>query len=251
MYTIKERVRYSEVNADRRLELYAILNYFQDVTNFHSQDSGVGIDYVTERGRVWLLSSWQIEIEEPPELFDEITVGTWPYEFKGLYGFRNFILYNETKGHTVAAYANSVWFLMDVSSMRPAKIEHDDIFAYPLEPAYPMEYKPRRIALPKKDTLSAADVLTLPAIPVTEHMLDTNHHVNNGWYVRLAENCLVLSEEDASKSICSMRAEYSKSAVLKDSMVPVQIHIPGTCEYYLSMQDESGQPYAIVEFTMK
>ena len=92
MYTFEGRVRYSEVTKEQTLDLYAILNYFQDCSNFHSADLGVGVQYLTQHQRAWLLSAWQVELIHAPSLFDRVTVGTWPYDFKGIYGYRNFIL---------------------------------------------------------------------------------------------------------------------------------------------------------------
>ena len=122
MYTLQSRVRYSEVTKDLNMDLYSILNYFQDCSNFQSADLGVGVEYLMGCGRVWLLSAWQVTLIEPPRLFDRITVGTWPYAFKGMYGYRNFILYNESSGHKPSAIANSIWFLADIKTDRKSVV---------------------------------------------------------------------------------------------------------------------------------
>ena len=235
MYTFQSRVRYSEINQERTLSLSSILDYFQDCSNFHSEDLGVGISYLESRKRVWLLSSWQIEILEP------ITIGTWPYDFRGLYGYRNFILYNEKHGRKVSAYANSIWFLLDTSTGLPTRITPEDMRAYPLEPAYPMEYAPRKITLPDASLLQSA---SFPPIPVSPALLDTNHHVNNGQYVRIAESFL-----PEGFSIHGMRAEYRRAAVLNDFIYPVllrQKQADHCC--YILLADTAGQPYAIINF---
>ncbi len=242
MYSFSSRVRYTEIDRQRNLDLYSMLNYFQDCSTFHSFDLGVGINYLEERQRVWLLSSWQVELFQPPKLFDNITIATSPYDFKGLYGYRNFVLYNESKNHEVAACANSIWFLMDTATMRPTRITAEDSSCYLLKPPYPMEYAPRKISLP--DNFAQLSSAAEPAIPVTEHLLDTNHHVNNAQYVRLAMGCL---PEDFT--IHRMRAEYRKSAVSGDQIVPVFAHIAETNQYIVSLNDTSGQTFAIVEFS--
>ena len=43
-------------------------------------------------GKVWMLNSWQIVVERYPTYGESITVGTWPYDFKGPLGMRNFII---------------------------------------------------------------------------------------------------------------------------------------------------------------
>lgn len=250
MYTFQNRIRYSEVDSNRKLTLYSIINYFQDCSNFQSADLGIGVKELTGLGRVWLLSSWQIELIKLPELFDHITIGTWPYDFKGMYGYRNFILYNESHSHEVAAYANSIWFLMDTQSKRPLRITAEDSSPYQLEPAYPMEYAPRKIALPSPaspgtDASSCIrQIHSGTPITVTPMLLDTNHHVNNGQYVRIAECSL-----PESFRIKSMRVEYRRAAILNDVIVPVLHETVNEGICYVSLNNQNGEPYAIVEFT--
>ena len=63
MYEYKTRIRYSEVNSDGILSLPSLLDYFQDCSIFHSEDIGLGLEYLKENNMVWVLSSWQIDIK--------------------------------------------------------------------------------------------------------------------------------------------------------------------------------------------
>lgn len=65
-YSFESYVRYSEIGEDRVLTLNSVINYFQDCSTFHSEHTGVGIDYLQEKNRVWVLSSWQIVVERYP-----------------------------------------------------------------------------------------------------------------------------------------------------------------------------------------
>ena len=42
MYSIESRIRYSETDKNEELTLPAIIDYFQDVAIFHSEDIGAG-----------------------------------------------------------------------------------------------------------------------------------------------------------------------------------------------------------------
>ena len=46
MYSFSTRVRYSEVDSNLTLSFPAIINYFQDCSIFHSEDLGIGIDFL-------------------------------------------------------------------------------------------------------------------------------------------------------------------------------------------------------------
>ena len=95
MYSYEARIRYSECGSDRRLTIPALINLFQNCSSFHSEDIGVGIDYVTERDGAWFILNWQIDIGKMPSFCDKVKVCTVPYEFKGFFGSRNFWLEDE------------------------------------------------------------------------------------------------------------------------------------------------------------
>lgn len=76
MYSIKQRVRYSEADHTKHLTLTGIINYFQDCSTFQSEDIGVGIDYLERHKKGWILSSWQIIVKRYPKIGEELEVGT-------------------------------------------------------------------------------------------------------------------------------------------------------------------------------
>lgn len=235
MYSIQSRVRYSEVDRSRDMTFLALMNYFQDCCAIQSEDIGRGVDYLMEHEIAWVLSSWQIVMVRPPRFGEQITVNTWPYDFKGLYGYRNFSLENE-QGE-ILAYANSVWVFVDTKLNRPAKIPKTVSEAYHLEEKYPMEYADRKIALPK-------EMEAKKSFAVQPEQIDTNHHVNNERYVAMAQNFL-----GENVRILKMRAEYKKAAVLGDTIFPF-VHKDGKI-VTVSLADEQAVPYAIVEFVLE
>ncbi len=235
MYTWESRVRFSEIGEDKRLTLDGILNYFQDSSTFHSEDVGNGMDVVEGLHRVWVLSSWQIVVNEYPRIGEKIKLGTWPYDFNRFFGGRNFIMYGDDG--RVLAYANSLWTYLNSENGRPARVDDEILTRYPLEPKYDMDYADRKIALP--EVMEAKT-----SFPVEVYHLDTNHHVNNGQYVKLAGAYLPQDFE-----IAQMRAEYKKSAVLGDMICPKVYEEEN--RVLVSLEDEAGNPYAAIEFMRK
>ena len=149
MYQFDSRVRYSETDEEGRLSLTGILNYFQDCSTFQSEDLGMGVRYLTEHGRAWWLTSWQIVIDRYPVLGEKIVISTWPYDFKGIYGYRNFTLQDQEGGYL--ARAASVWFFFDTVRQKPARITPEDIRGYgEAQPRLTMDYASRKIALPEE-----------------------------------------------------------------------------------------------------
>lgn len=235
MYSFNSRIRYSETGSDKLLTLTGVLNYFQDCSTFHSEDLGVGIDFLTQKNRAWLLNSWQIAICSFPALGQQIKVSTWPYDFKGTFGSRNFLM--EAPDGTPYAYANSLWVYVDTSCGHPARIPKEIGELYGVEEKYPMDYAPRKIKIPELFQQTEA-------FSVTAANIDTNHHVNNGQYVQMAAQWL-----PQDFAIGQMRAEYRRSAVLGDIIIPHISHGNNLCT--VSLNDTQDSVYAIIEFTRK
>lgn len=231
MYSFQTKVRYSETDETGRMRLDAMVDYFQDCSVFHSESLGLGIGYLKERTLAWVLNAWQIVIETYPRFCDELTVATFPYAFKGFIGYRNFYMENQNGEKIVQA--NSIWSLVDISQMRPVKPDKEMEEKYTVEPKLDMEYAPRKIELPASCTREQE-------ILVKAHHLDSNNHVNNAQYIRMAMDYI-----PAGKEIRTLRAEYKKQAVLGDVMIPFIGSKDGKCVAALCDTDE--KPYAVIE----
>lgn len=232
MYTFNSRVRYSETDEQGRLSVTGIINYLQDCSTFQSEDLGLGIDYLKSHNRAWWLSSWQIVIERYPCLGEEITMGTWPYDFKGMYGLRNFTIQDKYGAYLVKA--NSMWFLFDTEKQRPVKVQKEDIRGYQEQTHGPLDmvYAPRKIDVP-------GHWEECSPIAVGRHHIDTNHHVNNAQYVEIARE--VIPE---GFKIGELRIEYKKAAVMKDMIYPRISRFEGG--YAISLCDKENLPYAVI-----
>lgn len=240
MYTFDSRVRYSETDSEGRLTMEALLNYFQDCSTFQSEDLGVGIRYLKEKNRVWVLSSWQIVVDRFPELCEHITVGTFPYDFKGCFGLRNFFM-KDTAGNFLAK-ANTIWTLIDTESFKPVRVGEEFYQKYQFEEKLDMEYAGRKVADPVEGHLAEE-------IVVRAQHLDVNHHVNNGQYVGMAMEFL-----PEGFKITQMRAEYRRQAFLHDVLHPyvsVRKKENDGEAWTVSLQDADGGVYVNVEFEGK
>ncbi|MBR6771161.1 MAG: acyl-[Lachnospiraceae bacterium] len=232
MYEIAGRIRYSEVDDGGKLTLGALLDYFQDCSTFHGEDVGMGVAYMAGRQQAWVLSAWQIVVERYPELGEKVQIKTAPYDFKGFFGYRNFLMVSD-EGERLAC-ANTLWMLLDTQKVCPVRIPEEIVAAYVVEKPLPMDYAPRRIEIPPKEGRQ------LGSIEIKRHHLDMNHHVNNGQYIKIAMEYL-----QGRSEIRQMRAEYKKQAVLGNRIEVMQYEVTGGD--VLVLQDRDGQAYCIVE----
>ena len=235
MYEFESRVRYSETGKDGKLTLEAILNYFQDCTTFHSEEIGCGIEFLAEQKKVWVLLSWQIIVERYPRFGEKMKIATKAYDFKGSFGYRNFMMYDE-KGICVA-YANSVWLYMDTKKMMPVRVNKEQAEKYHIEEKLPMEYADIKIAVPEETPVQCQ------AYHVQNYQIDTNGHVNNGQYVNMAY--AAIQEEIQIKQ---MRAEYRKSAMEGDLIQPLVYKEQN--RYVVTLNNEKNKAFAVVEFLL-
>ena len=230
MYSFDSVIRFSEVDHHGTLTLPGIINYFQDCSIRHSDSLGVGMDHLKDQKKGWILSSWQIIVERYPRMGENVKICTWPTGFKGLYGTRNFVMEDEN-GEKIA-YANSIWVFMDFGRGRPAKPEEDLVERYECNPPLEMDCAPRKIALP--------DVFEEAAnFRVRRYQIDTNEHMNNAQYVKLAMEVL----EDIP--VREVRVEYKKSAVYND-IVYTKI-AKETNRTVVTLCDAEDNTYAVVE----
>lgn len=231
-YSFSSRVRFSEIGEDRKLTVGSMINYFQDCSNFHSTKVDLGLEILEKRKKAWVLSAWQVDISSRPGMGEEIIISTWPYDFKGFYGYRNFVI--QTKTGIPIAHANSIWVYLDIETGMPARIIEEEVVGYQIEPRLNMEYAPRKISIPGTGVAQAS-------FTVRRHDLDLYHHVNNGKYIQMAGEYLPPRFE-----IKQLRAEYKNQAILGSVIKPFVTEEQGI--YTVVLADEEGSAYAVVEF---
>ena len=272
MYSFSSRVRYSETDEKGQLTVTSIMNYLQDCATFHGEDVGLGVEYHTARHHAWMMASYEILIHELPKMGDRIEIMTWPYQFRGPYGFRCFEI--RSPEGKLYVQADSQWFLFDTAERRPARVQPEDCAGYQAEGDQRLDMPPfeRKISAPPGSEW-------IPGEPVVigRHHLDTNHHVNNAQYVEIAreavesvlEKSIVTSEQPASDSDNTgktgtemsadkaesagpsrLDAQFKKMALLGDTVYPF-LHVEGDAETPVreitaELRDEDGSCYAIV-----
>ncbi len=234
MFQFKSKVRYSEIDQKGNLNIVSLINYLQDCAAFHSESIGHGLYQLNDNSQGWYITSWQLKIHSLPGYASNITISTWPYDMKGMIAKRNFIVENEAKERLVSA--DSIWVLMNIEKGHPERIPDEAISAYNIEPPLSEEWKGRRIALFEKDSFFEAGKLTVEPVH-----LDTNHHMNNAYYVEIARDVL-----PKDKKIFGIRVEYKQPAVLGDTIC-VRMSEKDLC-YQVLLENPEGKLFSAVEF---
>lgn len=234
MYSFSSRIRFSETDQDRNLTVTALLNYFQDCSCFQIEHAGVGFSFLDAQHLAWVVNYWQLDIKALPAFGDAVTVITNPYRYRNFMGFRNFALDDE-KGQRLVT-ANSVWSLMNLEKLLPAMITPEHAECLGQETPFAMDYTDRKIAVPGEGGRR------LSPVTVDESMLDSNRHVNNSQYVRIA-----LAGMGEPGAPGRLRAEYKKQAFPGDVMHPV-LYAGKDGSQIVSLEADDSSTYAVVSF---
>ena len=98
---------------------------------------------------------------------------------------------------------------VDKSNGKLKRVDEATIASMNLEPQLEMEYKDRRIILPKEDGERGKSIQVMKAD------IDYNKHVNNANYIRMAMELLPEGFE-----VSGLRVEYRLAAKLGDELIP-------------------------------
>jgi acyl-ACP thioesterase len=207
MYSLNYKVTTSTCDSDGKLKLYSALQMMQDCSEMWI-DSEQGVkDYFEKENMAQLLASRQVEVIRRPSFKEELTVTTSVYGMKSMFGFRNTFIYD---AEGLPCYRTwSMGAFVDKGTGKLKKVDDQTISTMLLEPKLDMNYKDRRIILPKEGGT------VLAPVAVQRADIDYNKHVNNANYIRMAMELLPEGFE-----VKGLRVEYRVPAKLNDQLVP-------------------------------
>ena len=196
-------------------------------------DSEPGIkQYFTEQNMAQLLATRQVEIVRVPEYKEELTVTTSVYGMKPMFGFRNTFIYDAEGNPCYKTW--SMGAFVDRTAGKLKRVDDATIASMTLEPQLEMNYKDRRIILPKIEGEIQKPIQVLRAD------IDYNKHLNNANYVRMA---MELLPEDFVVS--GLRVEFRVAAKRGDLLVPTIYKLDNMIIVSLSIGEDVS---AIIEF---
>lgn len=232
VYTFPARIRYSEVDHNAQLTLPSLVNYFQDCSTFQSEDLGVGMQWLKNQQKAWVLSHWRVIVDRYPMLNETVTVGTFASRFKGLMAHRNFFMADESGA--IIAKADTTWIFMDLTKGRPVKATPEHVDPYGTHDPLPMPPDPsRKIKLP-------ADMEERESFAVRRSMIDTNEHVNNCQYLQMAMEMM-----PREATVRTARIDFRRAAVMGDVIHPFIAQEEGRT--VVELRDAEGEQFVAVE----
>ena len=233
MYSLNYQATTSTCDSEGRLKLYSALQMMQDCSEMWI-DSEPGVkQYFTEQNMAQLLATRQVEVIRVPDYKEMLKVTTSVYGMKPMFGFRNTFIYDSEGKPCYRTW--SMGAFVDKAAGKLKRVDDATITSMTLEPQLEMNYKDRRIILPKEDGT------VLDPIRVLRADIDYNKHVNNANYVRMAMELL-----PEGFMVHGLRVEYRVAAKLGDVLIPTIYEIEGGYIISLSVGNDVS---TIIEFT--
>ena len=231
MYTLNYKVTTSTCDSEGKLKLYSALQMMQDCSEMWIDSEPTARKFFADNNMTQLLATRQVEVVRVPRFKEDLTVTTSIYEVMPMYGFRNTFIRDI---HGEPCYRTwSMGAFVDLATGKLARLSDAAITSLTLEPKQEMNYRGRRIILPKQEGTMMDPVTVMRAD------IDYNRHMNNANYVRIAMELLPDGFE-----VRDMRVEYRIAAKLGDRLTPTLYDIDGG--YIVSLAID-GQPSAIIE----
>jgi len=157
-------------------KLTSICNYLQEVASTHVDKIGQGLKDLNEQNHAWVLSRMKIKIIRPAKWKENIRIETFPTGLKGLFGARDFRIYDAN--NQIIALASSYWLVVDLNSHRPLRPHevvkempignHPEVFDTDLEKLPPLTH----------------EASFIEEIKIHYSDIDINRHVNNVKYLK-------------------------------------------------------------------
>jgi acyl-ACP thioesterase len=233
MYSLIYKVTTSTCDSEGKLKLYSALQMMQDCSEMWIDSEPQVKDYFARENMAQLLASRQVEIVRVPDFKEELTVTTSVYGMKPMFGFRNTFIYDAEGKPCYRTW--SMGAFVDKANGKLKRVDDTVAESLLIEPQLEMNYKDRRIILPKTE----GEVLE--PVKVMRSDIDYNKHLNNANYVRMA---MELLPEDFE--IKGLRVEYRVAAKLGDMLVPTIYKHDGVIIVSLSIGEDVS---AIIEFS--
>ncbi|MBR1766303.1 MAG: hypothetical protein IJ745_04595 [Bacteroidales bacterium] len=173
-----------------RLHPWAAVRLCQEVSEYHSNSTGIGYEELLKQNRAWVIARAYYIIYRRPVAFEKIMLSTWSRGTDGLFAFRDYLIESEAGEKLLAG--TSYWPMIDFASRRAVRLK-DFVAGYEFHDIDATGH-------PKLDRL------TMPPMPEPDctltarhSMIDHTQHVNNSEYVKLMFDALDETEFDVDQ----------------------------------------------------
>lgn len=210
MYIKPFKVERFMCNKEGFMHLGYIFHYLNDIMAMNAESYGASAAYHLNLGLAWVLVDYEIDINRLPKSEEILDIGTLPYSFKRMFGYR---IYEFKHQGELLIKAKAKFVLININTKKVTKPSQTmlDLFKDAFKEPITLEFT----------KIKAEDVMLLKKIDytVTDYTIDVNGHMNNAYFPFIAFEGL---EETmiAIHDIHKIRVSYKKEG-LKDETLGI------------------------------
>ena len=171
-------IRYFDLDEKNTLGITGLMSLLQEIAGMHSSDVGYGLNDIEKTNLTWYVLYWKIKIFKKPIWNTKLHIKTWVRKLEKVSSFRDFEVYDENDNKI--AIASSKWALFDVRTNSISRIKENMNDKYGvIEKSVFDDKTDGKIKIPE-DGIFSYEYTT------QRRDIDTNHHVNNLYYLDFA-----------------------------------------------------------------
>ena len=173
------KLRTAHCDVFRKLRLSELFTRFQEIAIADTEEHDMGRDKTLDRGLLWVVTGYRVEINRLPEYDETVTLETWAGKTMHVF-FPRYFRMKDAAGNVILQ-ASSFWVLIDASVRKVIFPEEAGVFMEEVKvenrPAFP---RPPRIGETPEEV----------PFTVTYSTLDLNGHMNNTRYFDAVQDAI-------------------------------------------------------------
>lgn len=181
VFSEKHRVTYYEADFTRRMTIAMMLDVIILASEDHSDELGVGAEFVRQFGVTWVVIQYDVHINRMPTVDEVITINTKSKSYNKYFAYREFTITDEQGNELMNM--TGLWAAMNYKERKIASIPKETVEPFGAEKVNQVPKMPK----PKKIDVDSADKQTF-TVRYTD--IDSNQHVNNAHYMDWMVNVL-------------------------------------------------------------
>ena len=231
-------IRYSEIDFDKSLKPFSLLNFLQDTASDNAEMLGFGYSFITPKNLMWVLLKYRIEFSEYPVDIKNLTINTEPRGYNRLFAYREFEISVNNK---IVGRAFTMWSLVDFTNMTIANVEKA---LQGNQYMKKFEAKEDDLSFDKIPVLENADFEK--EFEVRYNDIDVNRHANNGNYIVWAFEPLNY-EFKASHKPKTIDMVFKKEAKLGEKLVSKVQLLDDNTTVHLMQNAQTGEDLCVLQ----
>lgn len=194
-----------EIELTEELSTTGLFKILQDVSAEHCEMLGLGMDYLSTKGLIWVVARHYVKAMEWPEKGEKLRITTWPGKTKHVM-FPRFYIIRDSRGEKIIE-GSAIWTLVNMESRKLAAPKDYSI-------NFDGEVTGEECRLP--GTAKKIQTTESTSFVVPKEYMDSNLHMNNTRYYEMSENCF--KSLIAGKHLYEVTTDYVSEALIGEEI---------------------------------